>query len=304
MKAAKLLRRHLGDPAMLGLALVLATLGVAMIYSAGQVEVRSVATGIWARQLVWLGLAVGAFWAAMLVPPRWLEWAAPWAYGLAILLLMLVLAVGTGPARSWIALGPLRMQPAEFAKLATILLLARTLAGRELEMDRLADLWRPVLIVFVPFALVLLQPDLGSALIFGVILMAGLYWAGVPLATVLLLVSPAVSLVLGFIGVILPLMPTAPFLVVAAACFAKTDPAMQHRMFRLPIVGRYLGDIASGKALPPVLQFLSILFVWASVLYASLVLVKSLWVKLALYLLGALATLHVLLMGRGRRRDE
>ncbi len=201
MSPFQALRRHLGDPLLFGLAVGLGALGVAMIYSAGQVEVPSVATGIWIRQLLWLGLALGAFWVATLVPPRWLEWAAPWAYGLSIALLILVLAVGAGPARSWIALGPVRMQPAEFAKLATILLLARTLGGRKEEMDRLADLWRPVLIAFVPFALVLLQPDLGSALIFGVILMAGLFWAGVPLATVLLLVSPAVSLVLGFSAV-------------------------------------------------------------------------------------------------------
>lgn len=109
-----------------------------------------------------------------------------------------------------------------------------------------------------------------------------------------------VSLVLGFIGVVLPLMPTAPFLIVAAACFAKTDPAMQQRMLRLPIVGRYLGDLAAGRALPPILQFLSILFVWITVLYATAVAVKAFWLKLVLYLLASLATLHVLLMGRSR----
>ena len=109
------------------------------------------------------------------------------------------------------------------------------------------------------------------------------------------------SLVLGFIGVIMPLMPTAPFLIVAAACFARTDPAMQQRMLRLPIVGRYLDDLAAGRALSPTLRVLSILFVWVTVLYATSIVVKALWLKVALWSLAGLTTLHVLLMGRGRR---
>lgn len=198
MIATRRLRARIGDPALLAVTLLLAAAGVAMIYSAGQVEVPSVATGIWVRQVLWLGFALLAFWAATLVPLRWLEWVAPWVYGASLGLLLLVLAVGSGPASSWLVLGPIRMQPTEVAKLATILLLARNLGGRREELDRLADLWKPVLIAFVPFGLVLLQPDLGSALVFGSILIAALYWAGVPLTTVLLLVSPAVSLVLGF----------------------------------------------------------------------------------------------------------
>ncbi|MFQ5679571.1 MAG: rod shape-determining protein RodA [Gemmatimonadota bacterium] len=191
-----------GDPWLLGIALLLALLGVGMIYSAGQVDVPSVATGIWVRQLVWVGIGLTGLLLLSRVPLRWLEWVAPWAYAVSVILLLVVLILGTGPnARSWLALGPARLQPAELAKLATILLLARLLSGVQEAPARLAQLWRPVLIVFVPFALVLLQPDLGSALIFGVILMASLYWTGVPLAKILLLVSPAVSLALGFSAV-------------------------------------------------------------------------------------------------------
>jgi rod shape determining protein RodA len=189
----------IGDVGIAALALMLAGMGIAMIYSAGQVEVPSVATGIWVRQLFWLGIALGAFAVASQVPLRWLEWAAPWLYGLGLLLLAVVLVIGTGPnTRSWLSFGPMRLQPAEFAKVATILLLARTLGARQEPVTRLTQLWKPVLIVFLPFALVLLQPDLGSALIFGVILIAALYWAGVPLSKIFLLMSPGVSLLLGF----------------------------------------------------------------------------------------------------------
>jgi rod shape determining protein RodA len=191
---------QIGDVRLLVLALVLSGLGLAMIFSAGQVDVPSVATGIWRRQLLWLALALAGFVGISRVPLRWLEWAAPGAYALALGLLVLVLVVGTGPGgtKSWLALGPARLQPAEFAKLATILLLARILSSGGGVSEGLSALWKPVLVVLVPLALVLVQPDLGSAIIFGVILIAALYWAGVSLATLFLLVSPGISLLLGF----------------------------------------------------------------------------------------------------------
>ncbi|HKK07663.1 MAG TPA: FtsW/RodA/SpoVE family cell cycle protein, partial [Gemmatimonadota bacterium] len=169
-------REQVGDVQLFGLALLLSGLGLAMIFSAGQVDVPSVATGIWRHQLLWLAVALAGFAVVLRIPLRWLEWVAPGAYAAALGLLVLVLVVGTGPGgtHSWLDLGPARLQPAEFAKLATILLLARILSG-DAPSEGLAALWEPVLVVLVPLALVLAQPDLGSALIFGVILIASLY---------------------------------------------------------------------------------------------------------------------------------
>lgn len=191
------------DRQLLGASLLLAGLGLAMIYSAGQVEVSTAVSGAWLRQLVWIGLAVVGFLLVSRVPLRWLEWFAPWAYAGSLLLLVLVLFAGTGPGgESWLDLGPVRIQPAEPAKLATILMLARYLSGNRSPAERLVELGPAVAIVLAPFVLVMLQPDLGSALIFGVILVAGLVWAEVPAATILLLVSPGISLVLGFDAVV------------------------------------------------------------------------------------------------------
>ena len=188
-----------GDRRLLILALVLTCFGIAMIYSAGRVDVPSAVTGVWKKQLVWFAASLLAFALINRIPLRWLEWAAPWIYGLSIGLLLLVLVVGSGPnTRSWLRLGGFNLQPAEIAKLATILMMARTLTSLERPIERMSQLVRPVLIVLIPFGLVMLQPDLGSALIFCVILVAALYWAGVSLAAILMLVSPAASLILGF----------------------------------------------------------------------------------------------------------
>ncbi len=193
------LASRLGDPGFAAAAVGLALFGVAMIYSAGLTDMPSAVSGAWRRQSVWLVL--GLFSAAFVsrVPLRWLEWVAPWIYGLAIFLLVAVLFVGSGPGTtSWLKFAGFSFQPAELAKLATILMLARTLGGREEPETRLFRLWRPLVITFVPFALVLMQPDLGSAVIFGVILVSALYWAGIPLFTIFMLVSPGVSLLLGW----------------------------------------------------------------------------------------------------------
>ncbi len=233
--------RGINDPALLALQMLLALLGIAMIYSAGQVEVPSVATGIWTRQLMWLGIALVAFWVATRVPTRWLEWFAPWLYAAAILLLVVVLAIGTGPnTRSWLNFGPVRLQPAEVAKLATILMLARLLSGKDQDFAGLSRLWKPVAVVVVPFALVLLQPDLGSAVIFGVILIAALFWAGVPLVKIFLLVSPAVSLLLGFNWVVWG----AWFIIIAGFLYF-------HRPFIVESIGVILSNFAAGALTAP-----------------------------------------------------
>ena len=247
MTAERLRIPGVGDLRLMGLALLMTTLGIAMIFSAGQVDVRSVATGIWVRQLIWLAIAIVAFAIATRIPPRWLEWAAPWLYGFSVVLLVAVLLLGTGPnTRSWFQIGPARMQPAEFAKLATILLLARTLANQDEPVIHLSQLWKQVAIVLVPFCLVLLQPDLGSAVIFGVILIAGFYWSGVPLAKIFLLVSPAVSLLFGFNAAVWGVW----FLVLVAFLYF-------HRLYIAEAIAVVLANVAAGALTVPLWRSLA-----------------------------------------------
>ncbi|HJM80613.1 MAG TPA: FtsW/RodA/SpoVE family cell cycle protein, partial [Prochlorococcaceae cyanobacterium Fu_MAG_72] len=85
-------------------------------------------------------------------------------------------------------IGGVHVQPSEFAKLAAILLLAAVLDRHPVE--RPVDLVRPLTVISVPWFLVCIQPDLGSSLVFGALLVTMLYWSGMPLEWVLLLLSP------------------------------------------------------------------------------------------------------------------
>jgi rod shape determining protein RodA len=196
------MRRQGLDRPLVLVALALALFGVLMVYSAGQTDVPSVARNAWTRQIVWIGVAMAASAVVFRVNFRLLEWAAPFVYALGILLLVLTLLVGTGSgtaagSKSWLAISGHKIgQPVELAKLATVLLLARYLSSLREPPHTLRRLVVPGLIAGVPLILVMGQPDLGSAIVFIGILFAMLFWSGVSPRLLLLLASPAISLLL------------------------------------------------------------------------------------------------------------
>ena len=200
----RLLRAWAVDPWFVPGVAALSLFGVAMIYSAGEVHVPNPVTDTaWLRQGVWLVLALVAFSVISRVPTRWIEWVAVPSYVVSDVLLAATLIVGTGAGtaagvKSWIDLGFVRFQPSEIAKLSTILVLARLLAQRERPLSSLRDLLVPAALVGLPVVLVLLQPDLGTAMAFGGILFAMLFWAGTPVALLVLVVSPVAALILAY----------------------------------------------------------------------------------------------------------
>jgi len=192
------------DPGLVLALLALTVFGVAMIYSAGVLNIPSrVTQGAWLRQSIWFVLAMVAFTVITRIPLRWFEWAAYPAFAVAVVVLAATLVVGTGGGtaqgvKSWISIGGFRIHPGEVAKVATILALARMLTSLDDAPSALRVLLAPASLVAVPLGLVILQPDLGTALAFIGILFAMLYWAGTPLTMLLLLASPGLSLILTF----------------------------------------------------------------------------------------------------------
>jgi rod shape determining protein RodA len=192
------------DRPLTAVTLGLTLYGILILYSAGQTDVPTSVGHIWHRQLIWLALGITAAILVMRLSPRIVEWAAPAWYAAGILVLLLTLVIGTGggtaaSSHSWITLGGHRLgQPSEFVKLTVILMLARYLASRRAPPGTLRELVVPCLIVAVPAGLVAIQPDLGSALVFGGVLFCMLFWAGVRVPLLVLLASPIASLVLAF----------------------------------------------------------------------------------------------------------
>ncbi len=180
-------------------ALALVGIGLSIVFSATTVPGQH--EGLWVRQLLWFGFALGAAWMAAAIHYRVYDTFAYLLYGLSILLLVAVLGIGTSAmgAKRWLDLGPIKFQPSELAKIATVFVLARRFDDRKLDLRKLRNWFPPLLITLVPFLLVAKEPDLGTSLSFPVILVAMYFWAGMPAGNLLLGLSPAINVAMFFV---------------------------------------------------------------------------------------------------------
>jgi rod shape determining protein RodA len=197
-------RRIIGDVPLLLIATTLSLFGVAMVYSAGVTDTPTFVHNLYRSQSVWLLIGLGGAYAISRSSVRFVEWATLPAYLLTLFILCLTLVIGKGggtaaSSKSWIAIGGHRLgQPSELMKLTVVLMLAKVLASRSESPNSIADLWKPILTVGIPWIVIMLQPDLGTGLVFIGIFFIMLFWAGTPWPLLVLLASPVISLVLSF----------------------------------------------------------------------------------------------------------
>lgn len=152
--------------------------GIVFIYSAGQ-QVGGGMLDAWKKQLIWTAIGL-VFWIILTFSQyRILGLLSPFVYLASILLLVIVLIVGIKMygAKRWLNLGSMSIQPAEFAKIATLLLIARIASLSSFNINNLYHLVGIIILAILPFILILKQPDLGSALVFVVILAAVVFAA-------------------------------------------------------------------------------------------------------------------------------
>jgi rod shape determining protein RodA len=143
---------------------------------------RVVGSNLLLRQLVWGMIGLVVLWLMSLVRLDIYERLAPVLYSLGLVALIVVLLVGEsrGGNRAWIAIGPVTIQPSEFARLATILMAAAWLAHRGGRNLRVGEVVIAVAIVTVPILLVVLEPDLGVGLTYLPVLAGVLVLGGLP----------------------------------------------------------------------------------------------------------------------------
>jgi len=156
------------DWLLFGLVLAVVGIGLANLYSATQAGVEQGLPTEFRRQLAAIGLGAVVMVVVLMLDYRRLERWAPGLYVAALLLTAstLVLAPLTRGNRSWLVYGPLSLQPAEFAKIGLVLLMARWFHRHPPSLvRRLRDLFVPGLIVAGPVGLILLQRDLGVAVL-------------------------------------------------------------------------------------------------------------------------------------------
>ncbi|HZJ74077.1 MAG TPA: rod shape-determining protein RodA [Perlabentimonas sp.] len=152
------------------------------------------------KQLIWIAAALLIGIIILAIDARFYIVFANYFYIISILSLLIVFVFGVevNASKSWIQLGGFRIQPAEFAKFATALALAKYMSGYGFKLGSLKSYIKPVLIVLLPVALILMQNDAGTALVFASFVFV-FYREGMPHWVMLLMAS----LVLLFILVLI-----------------------------------------------------------------------------------------------------
>lgn len=174
---------------IIAVAGLLTTLGLIMVLSASGVRSYDADGSAWVifgKQVLWTVIGLIACYASLRMSVRFIRRVAFTGYVVTVILLVLVLVPGIGNlangSRKWFVVAGFSMQPSELAKIAFAIWGAHMLAARRLERATLRELLIPLVpAAVIALALIVAQPDLGQTVSLGIILLALLWYAGLPL---------------------------------------------------------------------------------------------------------------------------
>lgn len=110
----------------------------------------------------------------------------------------------------------------------------------------------------------------------------------------LLIVAGTLSLSLGVLGIVLPLLPTTPFLLLAATCYFHGSERLYHWLMNHPRLGGYIRAFREERAIPLRVKVISVSLVWITLLYCVFFVTELLWLRIFLLSLAAGISCHIL----------
>ncbi|OGO04102.1 MAG: hypothetical protein A2Y73_04365 [Chloroflexi bacterium RBG_13_56_8] len=109
----------------------------------------------------------------------------------------------------------------------------------------------------------------------------------------LLILVGTLSVGLGILGTFLPLLPTTPFLLLAATCYARSSRRFYNWLVNSKYLGEYIRNYREGRGVPLVTKVVTLILLWASIGYSALVAVDILLVRVILFLIAVGVTAHI-----------
>lgn len=178
--------------ALFGLTFLLLAYGIYAIYSATWMREQN----FWSSQLMWACICLPLFFVVSLIDYRWIQWGAIPAYVFSILSLVATMVLGEKRygARSWISVGPMSVQTSQLAIIAGILVLALFLQ-RSRAMPAFLRILCCGAIVGPPWLMILIQPDLGSCIVWVPVVLAMMFVGGIPKRWLIVMLILGVALV-------------------------------------------------------------------------------------------------------------
>lgn len=191
-------------------ALLLTVIGLVSVYSATH---ESMMQTNFNHQVAAAIIGVVLLLVITFMSNRFVSFIAYPAYGLSIIFLLAVLVIGRTVygSKSWIQFAGFSFQPAEFAKLAVVLALAKFFSGPTRDMRRASDIGIALAIIGIPVVLILLQPDVGTSVVFFAVLGGMMLWGGGDLFLLLAIIAPPIIAVTAFFGTIPAIIATVVF---------------------------------------------------------------------------------------------
>ena len=113
---------------------------------------------------------------------------------------------------------------------------------------------------------------------------------------ILLLMAGWLFVSLAIIGAVLPLVPTTPFLLIAAACFYRSSSRFYQWLMNNKLFGQYIRDYKEKKGVPLNVKLVTLIFLWASILVSAFILVPILWLQILLIAIAVAVTVHIALI--------
>ena len=111
------------------------------------------------------------------------------------------------------------------------------------------------------------------------------------------------SLILGIIGIALPILPTTPFLLLATACYARSSEKFYNWLLNNRILGSYIRNYIEGKGMPIKVKIFTISMLWITILISAFLIIQIIWVKIVLIIIAIAVTIHIILI-RPKKRKE
>ena len=203
-------------------AFALIAIGLVAIYSATYANEQVAAN--FNKQLIAAIIGIFVVLFIMYIPPKYLSMSSYGFYIIVLIMLVAVLFLGKkikGQV-SWFNIGGFGIQPSEFAKVATIIALSYFLSSKQQDADvtRLRDFAMAIGIGIIPVALIMLQPDMGTSLVFAALMLPMLYWAGLPNYILFIIVAPVICAICAFIGII-PFVSSIALVLIALMYFKR-----------------------------------------------------------------------------------
>ncbi|MCW8802587.1 MAG: YbaN family protein [Candidatus Bathyarchaeota archaeon] len=109
----------------------------------------------------------------------------------------------------------------------------------------------------------------------------------------LFFIAGTITLVLGAVGVVLPILPTTPFLLISLACYLKSSERMTHWMLNNNYFGTYIRNYKEGKGIPMKTKLFAISILWITIAFSGIVLVPIFVVQMILFIVATAVTVHL-----------